>query len=139
VLDPTLYISIATSLGMIMTPLNITYKNTRHYSFITSFCLFLLFAPIQPIPIQSLFNFPNSSFSHVTHTLLSLSLSFSHPNRSTHSVTRTILADSLTVSVLSFRCSIKLKGAQTRVYAAILRQKTQRFSCAAILITPFDC
>ena len=102
-LDPTLFLSITISLGMIITPLSITYKKIHViYSSITSFFLFsfLRSNPIQYPPIQ---------FSHTLLTLLSLSLSFSHPNRSTPSVTRTILADSLTLSVSLFACSKKLE------------------------------
>ena len=100
-LDPTLFLSITISLGMIITPLSITYKKIHViYSSITSFFLFsfLRSNPIQYPPIQ---------FSHTLLTLLSLP--FSHPNRSTPSVTRTILADSLTLSVSLFACSKKLE------------------------------
>ena len=101
-LDPTLFLSITISLGMIITPLSITYKKIHViYSSITSFFLFsfLRSNPIQYPPIQFL----------TRYSLFSLSLSFSHPNRSTPSVTRTILADSLTLSVSLFACSKKLE------------------------------
>ena len=131
-LDPTLYISITISLGMIIKPLSITYKKIHVID--SSITSFFLFSFLRSNPIQ----YPPIQFSHTLLTLLSLSLILS--SQPFDSLGNLDDSCGLTHSLcLSFRLFEKARGSQARAYATILRQKTQRFSCAAILITPFVC